>query len=316
MGLGKPPETGVPYHVSRVSWSRNLPVAVKKSRHSLDGEIIKLGKGVAIYKTHASPSWNARIRDPKVRKYVVIRGVTVTNELYDLILFVTHSFVRPTTTELYSINSIRHSDVEIADKPKRLHVTIRDGKTGFRVANTMPGAVSVYQRIQKRHPDAEREDFIFLPHYKNRATASRIIQRQFNAALERADIKHDPFTDTDHTVYSLRHTAICIADRVVRGTSEHLRSSKECWHLCRPDRALLCTAPATVSGIGEQPAEFWWRSIKKPPKTPFAYPSSILNRSVTNLDPSGQGPTDHNYRRSFLYRASPSLKIQPLYLDS
>ena len=40
--------------------------------------------------------------------------------------------------------------------------------------------------------------------------AARIIQRQFNAALERAGIKHDPFTDTDHTVYSLRHTAICM----------------------------------------------------------------------------------------------------------
>lgn len=360
-------------------------MAVKKSRHSLDGEIIKLGKGVAIYKTHASPYWNARIRDQKVRKYVVrstketsrlkariaaqelvadllrdfkavpreftfkhyatrfldkgrqlvadgernanymrsarlsldndewglmkhfserdvrdlttrdynqfinalarkrpdlststrnllmatfrnvlkvardegaidavpstprtrqtdqprsffrfaplvpkerdtykmlldtakrmadeevtIRGVTVTDELYDLILFVTHSFVRPTTTELYSI---RHSDVEFADKPKRLLVTIRDGKTGFRIANTMPGAVSVYQRIKKRYPKAQREEFIFLPSYTNRATASRIIQRQFNAALERADIKHDPFTDTNHTVYSLRHTAICM----------------------------------------------------------------------------------------------------------
>ena len=25
-----------------------------------------------------------------------------------------------------------------------------------------------------------------------------------------ADIKHDPFTDSDHTLYSLRHTAICM----------------------------------------------------------------------------------------------------------
>jgi hypothetical protein len=28
--------------------------------------------------------------------------------------------------------------------------------------------------------------------------------------LERAGIKHDPFTGTDHTIYSLRHTAICL----------------------------------------------------------------------------------------------------------
>ena len=136
-----------------------------------------------------------------------IRGVTVTEELYDLILFVTHSFVRPTITELYAL---RHNDVEIAENPRRLLVTIRNGKTGYRTANTMPGAVSVYQRIMRRYPDAKGEDYLFLPAYPNRATASRLIQRQFNNALERANIKHDPFTNTDHTVYSLRHTAICM----------------------------------------------------------------------------------------------------------
>ena len=138
---------------------------------------------------------------------VTIRGVTVTDELYDLILFVAHSFVRPTITELYAI---RHNDVEVADEPKRLLVTIRKGKTGFRTANTMPGAVSVYERIRRRYPDAKGEDYLFLPHYPNRSTASRIFQRQFHAAMDRAGVRHDPFTGTDHTVYSLRHTAICM----------------------------------------------------------------------------------------------------------
>jgi hypothetical protein len=138
---------------------------------------------------------------------VVIRGVPVTDELYDLILFVTHSFVRPTLTELYAL---RHNDVEIADSPKRLLVTVRNGKTGFRTANTMQGAVAAYSRAKKRYPDAKGEDYLFFPHYPNRETASRLVQRQFNAAMERAHIKHDPFTNTDHTVYSLRHTAICM----------------------------------------------------------------------------------------------------------
>jgi hypothetical protein len=62
----------------------------------------------------------------------------------------------------------------------------------------------------RRYPNAKGEDYLFLPSYPNRATASRLVQRQFNSALERANIKHDPFTDTDHTVYSLRHTAICM----------------------------------------------------------------------------------------------------------
>ena len=45
---------------------------------------------------------------------VIVRGVPVTDELYDLLLFLSHSFVRPLTTELYAI---RHSDVTVADRP-------------------------------------------------------------------------------------------------------------------------------------------------------------------------------------------------------
>jgi hypothetical protein len=138
---------------------------------------------------------------------VVIRGVPVTDELYDFILFVVHSFVRPISTELYSI---RHNDCEIANEPKRLLVTIRNGKTGFRTANTMPGAVTAYERMRERYPDSKGEDYVFLPGYKNRSTAARIFQRQFNYLLDKAAIKHDPFTNQDHTIYSLRHTAICM----------------------------------------------------------------------------------------------------------
>ena len=138
---------------------------------------------------------------------IVIRGVPVTDELYDFILFIVHSFVRPISTELYAI---RHNDCEISDNPKRLLVTIRNGKTGFRTANTMPAAVSVYERIKARYPNAKGEDYIFLPNYENRQTAARIFQRQFNYLLDTAKIKHDPFTNQDHTIYSLRHTAICM----------------------------------------------------------------------------------------------------------
>ena len=43
----------------------------KKSKSSLDGKIITIRRGVAIYKTLASPYWWARIRDPKANKYIV-----------------------------------------------------------------------------------------------------------------------------------------------------------------------------------------------------------------------------------------------------
>jgi hypothetical protein len=137
---------------------------------------------------------------------VVVRGVPVTGELYDIVLFLTHSFVRPIVTELYAI---RHSDVTVADDPKRLIVTVRNGKTGYRAANTMPGAVAAYQRA-RRYPTAAPEDYVFLPQYANRQTASRVIQRQFHELLTRAGIVTDVFSGQTHTLYSLRHTAICM----------------------------------------------------------------------------------------------------------
>lgn len=44
----------------------------------------------------------------------VVRGVIVTDELYDLILFCVHAFVRPTTTELYAL---KRNDITVETNP-------------------------------------------------------------------------------------------------------------------------------------------------------------------------------------------------------
>lgn len=141
------------------------------------------------------------------REEVVVRGTTVTTELYDLILFLVHSFVRPISTELYAL---KHGDIMVADDPKRLVLTIGNGKTGYRSSNTMPAAVSVYQRICDRYPERDASTHLFLPNYTNRTTASQIVRRQFNALLDRANLQTDPYTQKAHTLYSLRHTALCM----------------------------------------------------------------------------------------------------------
>src|SRR5262245_3131386 len=69
---------------------------------------------------------------------VKVRGIPVTYELYDVIVFLTQSFVRPVISELYAI---KHNDITVSDDPKGLSVVIRNGKTGYRVARTMPEAV-------------------------------------------------------------------------------------------------------------------------------------------------------------------------------
>lgn len=142
-----------------------------------------------------------------VDEETLIRGVPITDELYDLILFTSHSFVRPIISELYAI---RHRDVTVADDPRRLLLTIRNGKTGYRVANTMPAAVTVYDRIKQRNPNAKPDDFLFFADYSNRETASKIVQRQFREVMKRAGVKDDPEAKIKYTIYSLRHTAICM----------------------------------------------------------------------------------------------------------
>lgn len=136
-----------------------------------------------------------------------VRGLPITEEVYDLALFLAHSFLRPTVSEVYAL---KHSDITVADDPKRLLVTVRAGKTGYRVANSMPGAVPVYERIRRRYPDAKPDDYLFYPQYLNRETAARNVQRQFRVVLDEAGIKDDPATGIKYTIYSLRHTAICM----------------------------------------------------------------------------------------------------------
>ena len=67
----------------------------------------------------------------------------------------------------------------------------------------MAGAVSAYERIKARYPDAGGEDYLFLPDYPNRATASRIFQRQFNQLLDDTGLKYDPATETERSVYEI-----------------------------------------------------------------------------------------------------------------
>ena len=159
-----------------------------------------------------------KIAEKLPERDISVRGIKVTDELRDIIIFTVHSFVRPTYSELYAL---KHSDVTIRSDPKRLLLTIRKGKTGHRIIDTMPAAVSVYQRILERHKlrlkeqsaDLDKtlkDEYLFLPQYENRETAKRIIMRQFNYLLEQANLKKDNYTGHTHSMYSLRHTCCCM----------------------------------------------------------------------------------------------------------
>ena len=88
-------------------------------------------------------------------------------------------------------------------------------------------------------PNARGEDYIFLPQYQNRITASKIIQRQFKELLTRAKVEDDPISGMKHTIYSLRHTAICMRIILSEGQVNVFQSRKERRDVGRSDRALL-----------------------------------------------------------------------------
>ncbi len=129
----------------------------------------------------------------------------VTMEMYEFILWQIHTFMRPTTSEAFAV---RFRDIEIAKEPKRLLITLKKGKTGYRVVNSMPAAVSVYQRLSKRNHSPD--DFLFFPHLTNRTSASHYMARMFRVVLKEAKLEKDEYGSGAYTLYSLRHTSICM----------------------------------------------------------------------------------------------------------
>jgi hypothetical protein len=98
-----------------------------------------------------------------------VKETIVTEELYDMIIFLVHSFVRPIETEFYALKHKHVSD------PRALLLTIADDKTGFRLSNTMPAAATVYERIKKPNPEMSGpEDYLFFTQYEKRSSASEL----------------------------------------------------------------------------------------------------------------------------------------------
>jgi len=136
-------------------------------------------------------------------------GHFITRDLYEFILWQTHTFMRPTVSETFGV---RYEDVRIKnekntkDKKDIKYLLIKvKGKTGQRIVVSLPAAVSVFERLKKR-PHKEG-DYIFLPKTKSRTAASNFIGRMFRGTIKEAGIKSD---GPRITPYCLRHTAIAM----------------------------------------------------------------------------------------------------------
>ena len=134
--------------------------------------------------------------------------IPVSEELYEFILWQAHTFMRPTLSEAFGV---KYKDVTILDdkKTKAKHLLVRvKGKTGFRTVVSMPAAVTVFNRLAKR--EHSPNDYLFMSQIKNRTNASNYMGRMFKHVLKKAKIFPDELTAGRYTLYSLRHTSICM----------------------------------------------------------------------------------------------------------
>jgi hypothetical protein len=135
-----------------------------------------------------------------------LRNGELTRELYDLILFMTNTFIRPT-----DIRVLQHKHIAIVRSNQvylRLTHPMTKGHTQPIVS--MVGAIDVYDSILKRQKDegfGKPEDYVFQPQHTNRDYAMQQLYRQFDYLLKISNLKTDVLGEP-RTLYSLRHTAI------------------------------------------------------------------------------------------------------------
>ena len=139
----------------------------------------------------------------EISKGSSVRGIVIKEEFYYFIVFMTHSFLRPTESEIFSV---KFDSIKVKDNPKTLEIKV-DGKTGFRTASTMPDAVDFYKKLIQLRPDFKDTDFLFFNDYPNRTTAIRNVNRMFNHILDVAGLKNTK-EGTTRTSYALRHYAL------------------------------------------------------------------------------------------------------------
>ena len=142
-----------------------------------------------------------------------IRNITISSDLYELIVFMVNSFVRPT-----DIKVLKHKHVAvIRNEYEYLRLSLPKTKKHDKPIVTMRWAVVVYERIRDYYAAqglTKADDYVFMPQQRNRDSALNDLQRQFSIVLNDIGLKESA-TGEKRSLYSLRHT--CITYRFLYG---------------------------------------------------------------------------------------------------
>jgi integrase len=125
------------------------------------------------------------------------------NEVYDMILFMVNSLLRPA-----EVKQLTHRHIRTEGSGQKTTIYVRPPNPKVKAYDyetfTMPGAVGAYLRMRKRYADPDSH--IFFADIADRNYALRLLGDLFSDALVELNIKQ-----TAHgrrTLYSLRHSGI------------------------------------------------------------------------------------------------------------
>ncbi len=177
-------------------------------------------KETFVCERQTEPPKRATKLSKKIAASKLLRRVQMTAEVYNLIVFMKNSFIRPT-----DIKWMQHKHVEaISGEHTYLRLTLPTSKKHDKPIVTMEKAVAVYDRQKALHLSADKkqnrakpEDYVFVPEYSDknkRGSALTCLQRQFGVVLKKTGLEKGARGE-ERSLYSLRHT--CIMYRLLYG---------------------------------------------------------------------------------------------------
>lgn len=142
------------------------------------------------------------------RFWITPKNRTLPPDLYWVIGFMVNGFVRPT-----DIKVLKHRHVQVIRSSEQtyLRLTLPETKKHDKPIVSLRPAVRIYEAMQQRAQKMgmnEPDDYVFMPHEKNREQALAVLNFWLKWVMREARI---PLTDNHghaRTLYSLRHTAI------------------------------------------------------------------------------------------------------------
>lgn len=142
------------------------------------------------------------------RFWIARELLVMPDELPWLIRWMVNTFVRPSDIKL-----MKHKHIEVVrGKHVYLRMNLPETKRHSQPIVSLRPAVRVYECLlayRETHGFGGAEDYIFMPHLKNREHALAVLNFFFHWVLEKTGLERGPLGQS-RTLYCLRHTAITL----------------------------------------------------------------------------------------------------------